>query len=141
MSYAYEQIGRVALVRWQVPTVQDVYELRDRLRQFVKQSGTKVFYIAVVPQKMPRLASDVQQAMMEIMDDLMEICAPLRLVFEGEGLLVATHRAMLVTILGIRFRGRDRKVDVHKDVAGALHDLEDMEMARRVSDVAAKQAL
>lgn len=140
MAYAYEQIEHVALVRWSSPTAKDVLELRDLLRSEVRRRGSKIFYVGVVPAGMERLDPAAQKAMMEIMDELMDICSSLHLVFEGEGMRVAMHRMVLVTIIGIRTMGQKRTVDVHQKVSEALSHLHNAELGARVLVRASEQA-
>jgi hypothetical protein len=111
----------VYVVRWEVPTAEDVRAVIAEAMRAYQRAKAKITFIAQVPPDGETPEPAARSAMIAEMKDLIEISDSIHLVFEGAGFKQSIKRSVLAGIL--LASGKRGHVFVHGSTEDAVLQL------------------
>ncbi|MEO8180078.1 MAG: hypothetical protein ABI895_14685 [Deltaproteobacteria bacterium] len=108
----------VFILRWQGAQLADTATFMQRVKQARSHSPGPLVYLAIVPadDSSPDLAT--RRELGRQLQELLEFCACVHLVLEGEGFRAATQRAVATGMFLLT--GRRDRITAHANVSEAL---------------------
>lgn len=117
MAFNSDDRGRVFLVRWIEPTVDDLRLVRVRLKDLGARNGKPPIYIAITPSESAPPGDAVRKEMLATMGETSDLTESLHLVLEGSGLKFSALRSIVASMFLI---GGNRKTFVHDKLEAAV---------------------
>jgi hypothetical protein len=96
MSFEAVSVRHATFVLWGIPSIPDVDRLRDSLKRHAARTGGPILYLARVPVNAPAPASDVRRYLDARMPDLLACCSGYHVILEGDGIVNALKRGVLI---------------------------------------------
>ena len=118
MSYRSMQLGRLHLMRWGTPTLDDTNRLVLEVQRAHKSLKQPLIGVAIVPADAEPPRDDVRSAMVKRLDDLLQCCERMYFVMEGSGFRQSVMRSVLAGLL--LAAGKRGRITVHSDVVTTL---------------------
>jgi hypothetical protein len=117
MAATFHEVGRIFVVRWIEPTVDDLNEIRTRLKALGAKLGKPPVYIAITPAESTPPTDSVRKEMLATMGEMSNLTESLHLVLEGSGLKFSALRSIVASMFLI---GGNRKTHVHDSLHNAI---------------------
>src|SRR5690349_7123875 len=98
MAATFHEVGRIFVVRWIEPTVEDLHEIRNRLKGLGTKLGKPPIYIAITPTESTPPTDSVRKEMLSTMGEMSDLTESLHLVLEGSGLKFSALRSIVASM-------------------------------------------
>jgi len=119
MPYSSSLVKNVFILRWQGAQLADTATLLERVKQARSHCPGPLVYLGIVPAGDNSPDVPTRRALGHQLQELLEFCACVHLVLEGEGFRAATQRAVATGMF--LMTGRRDRVTAHASVADALN--------------------
>jgi hypothetical protein len=120
MSFKATFVRPVFIIRWQSPRMADVPRVTSEFNRAYNEVGQPIPYIAIVPTDCDPPEETTRKLMIKGRDEVLDRCASMHIVMEGEGFRHAILRNALAAMH--LFGNKREKVGVHRTLDEALDD-------------------